>query len=275
MRTTLKWLTFAAFAALAVPVHAQSPYAVARVYADGNLSYEFGTVSLQTGAFSVISTNPGYETIFGLGFGANGILYGLSADGTSTDPVLSEYRISTATGALALQKTFASTSLYGAGVNGVGVFTGLTNPTGIGNSTLFTLNPVTGTLVVGAATTVNADGLVAPDGLGNIYASALNPQSSGSDGLVKITNAATGASAPVGDTGISRVYTGFFSGGSLYAFGADAGKAPGIYTLSTVTGASHLVAPVALSAISAVLATALAPVPEPSPAPMRAGRPGL
>lgn len=262
MRLLLKAGVFAAVAVLTGPAQAQNPYAVAQVSANGVLSFEFGTVSLSTGSFTSITVDPGYQNVFGLGFGSNGRLYGLSADGTPTSPVLDEYLINPATGAMTLQKTFAGTSFYGASANGSGVFTGVTNPTDTGQSTLFTLNPVTGTLVVGASTSVAADGLVVSDGLGNIYASSLNSQNNGSDGLAKIKDNGTGASSFVGSTGIGQVYTGFFSRGSLYAFGTDSSSNPGLYTLSTTTGAAKLVAAVSLSTNSVVLSAALAPVPE-------------
>lgn len=264
MHASTKLAVLAALASLAVPAHAQSVYVIADGTDGSNTSYQFGTIDLQTGNFTNIATNAAYSNIFGLGFGTNGALYALSDDGTPSAPVLDEFTIDQGTGTLANEVTFTGDSLFGGSADSRGVFTGLTDPGTTQRSALFTLDLAGGTLTPGHNTLINPNGLVVPDGAGHIFASDVSPTTGNTNGLDEIENPATGASFPVGATGVFAVYTGIFINGSLFTVAEDTNRNSGVYTLDTSTGAANFVTTTTLGNGGFVQALALAPSPEPS-----------
>ena len=261
------FLSLAALAALgltAPAVQAQT------AYVDSNSSGvdTFGTLNLQTGQFTSIGTLS--SELFALGFGANGTLYGLGPASTSTvtSTGTSLYQIATATGAETLVQSFAGFNVLGGSGNADGTFTAITQPDVDGHSSLFTVDPAAQTATAGAMTFANADGLAVAGDSGNVYVSDNSVTGSATDGLDLVNTAARHpTTAYLGDTGITDLYTGLFSGGQLYTFGFnpnDVSPAEGVYTLNTDTGAATLVA--ATSNNQDIYAAAVAPaaVPEAS-----------
>lgn len=279
-----KLAVFALLATLAVPTLAQTAYVITHHYDEENGravdKSQFGTVSLQTGAYHLIASSKDFEYMNCLGFGSDGKLYGLG-NGTLTTVgdkgnegivgmanivALHVYLIDTATGALSVKKTFANVIPAGASADSHGVFTGINLPSEVSTWRLFHFDPVTGVMRYGAYTTGLADGLVAADGRGNIYVGENDTQGYSNDVLAKIINPKTGAAVFVGRTHILNVRTGVWAGGRLYTFGQhfredgrEESDRLGVYILNTATGTAKLVAPMPLSPSSTVTAAALVP----------------
>ena len=251
--------TLAALGLAAPAAHAQTAY----VDSFGSSVNTFGTLDLQTGSFTSIGTLS--TQLYALGFGANGMLYGLAPASNSGTGL---YQVATDTGAETLVQNFTDFNVFGGSMNADGTFTAIAAPDSNNHSNLFTVNPVAETATAGTMTFANADGLAVSDGSGNVYVSDINTPGNGTDGLDVVNTAAKHpGTAFLGDTGIASVFTGLFSGGQLYTFGYDpnsTGQPEGIYTLNTDTGASTFVA--ATSNDQSILAAALAPaaVPEAS-----------
>jgi hypothetical protein len=243
--------------------------AASLVYVAGS-GNEFGTIDLTTGSYTNIGTLnlPSGDNIFGMGFGADGKLYGL--DGSL--PTSNLYRIDT---------TNANTTLIG-GINqsaidatadASGKMYALSQDA---NASFYTLNPPsTMTNVVGPSG-IMGTGLMAVNAAGTqIFAGALDATSNSTD-LYSI-NPTTGAATLIGDTGF-LVINGLFVNGTLYAFQAPFNDATGalvpgkIVTIDTTTGVGTFVANYAIpdnhpaSDTDAILASAVAPqsIPEPS-----------
>lgn len=79
-RTLSKWIPLAV-GVLAVFVPINSSSAAPTVYV-ADIQNDFGTLNLSTGAFTQIGTLnlPAGDAIYGMGFGADGNLYGLDSD---------------------------------------------------------------------------------------------------------------------------------------------------------------------------------------------------
>lgn len=259
-----KCLTGAALAVLGLAAPAaQAQTAYVDTYVAGNatasqgsLVETFGTLDLQTGVFTSIgSVN---QSLFALGFGSDGLLYGLGPDdGGGTNL----YQVATGTGAETALQDFAGFAIAGGSGDADGTFTAITSPGLNSDSSLFTVDPTAGTATAGTATLVITNGLAVADGSGSVYVGVYN--TSTGVGSLDVVNAS--AVTPLGDTGLNNLYTGLFSGGQLYTFGFDSASADmleGIYTLDTSTGAATLVA--ATSNNQDVFAAALVPaaVPE-------------
>ena len=247
-------LGLAALGLIAPAAHAQTAY----VNSLGGDVSSFGTLNLQTGVFTAINSN--FGTVYALGFGANGALYGLAPDsGAGTNL----FQISTETGTETLLHDFTDVAVYGGSGNADGTFTAISDPTFASNnrSSLFTVDPVAQTLTLGVMTFAAADGLAVSDSSGNVFVSDTGVTDTGADGLDVInTHAKHPGTAFLGDTGLNDLYTGLFSGGQLYTFGYDPNsldEAEGIYTLNTDTGAATFVA--ATSDNQTIYAAALAP----------------
>ena len=241
--------------------HAQTAYVdtYAASTPQGPLVETFGTLDLQTGSFTFIGAVD--QSLYALGFGSNGLLYGLGPDQSGGTNL---YQVATNTGAESTLQDFAGFDVLGGSGNADGTFTAITSPDANGNSSFFTVDPVAGTAASVAATSASADGLAVADSLGDVYFSDYGVAGSTTDSL-DVRNAS--GDFVLGDTGLSDVYTGLFSGGQLYTFGYDPNsfaQAEGIYTLDTTTGMATFVAPT--SNDQDILASALVPaaVPEPS-----------
>ena len=219
------------------------------VYVAGS-GEEFGTLNLTTGQFTSIGTLnlPGGDTISGMGFGANGNLYGVDLQ---TDAHLWQINVNSASvtdlGAIGM-------SAVGAGADASGKLYVLNVDT---TSTIFyTMNPPSLTTNVVGPTGIPGDGLFAPNAAGTqIFASAVS--STGSDVLYSI-NPTTGTATLVGTTGFFPL-TGVFVDGTLYGFDSSVNA---IITLNTSTGAGTKVATYSLPNGDLILAAAA--VPEPS-----------
>ena len=250
---------------LAVPAaQAQTAYVDSFNSANGPGADTFGTLNLQTGAFTAINSNLS-SGLFALGFGSDGTLYGLGQD-NSTGTEL--YQVATDTGIETSLKDFADTPVFGGSGGADGNFTAITITAA--STSLFTINPVTETLTAGIATSGSPDGLVVADGSGKVYVSSTTFGANGQQTTDTLDVLNTAATSPmtnlVGDTGLNNLFTGLYTGGQLYTFGTDPNGTgnEGIYTLSTATGAATLVA--ATSNNENIYAAAVSPaaVPEAS-----------
>ncbi len=247
-------LTLAALGA-ARPAAAQAVFVVS---SDG----EFGTVSLQTGAFTLVDDNYFPVQMAALGFAPDGTLYGLATGGDGTDL----YSIDPTNGDLLSEKNVSGNSINGGSIVGDTFYALSADP----SATLFTVNTTTDTSTdIQTGTGVEADGLTVLDGRGNVYAAdtSVSPGTNGDDGIDVIKQNG-GSAAPTvlgtGDTGLNYLYSGVFTNNTLYGFGDDSTGALGVFTINTTTGASTLVAPVTGLAGNILFAAALTPAPEPS-----------
>ena len=225
----------------------------ATVYVAGSAN-DFGTLNLSTGVFTDIGTLnlPVPERIFGMGFGADGKLYGL--DSSSLDANL--YLINTTNAQVTLEGSI-NESAVGATTDASGKMYALSNG---GNSVFYTLNPPSTTTTVVGATGIASGGLAAVTADGSHFYTT-----TGSD-LYGI-NTATGAATLIGDTGFT-FSSGLFVQSTLYGFNDSAAKA--IVTIDTTTGAGTQVGTYSLPNVGEVIyAAAMAPqtgspTPEPS-----------
>ena len=220
---------------------------------------EFGTLNPTTGAIRLLGTattdtgNP----IFGMGF-SNGTLY--SVDGTvsgTVHPPSHLFQINTANGSTTDLGSINNT-VNAATTNSAGVLFGLTFPTPTFTSDLFSLkppNPVSQTI---GNSGIFSGGLLAFDGAGNLFASARsNLNGSGPDNLYRV-DPATGASTLIGSIGFTKVFTGAFDNGILYAF---PGTGPQVIEINTSTGAGTLVSTYSLPHGDTIFAAAAVPEP--------------
>jgi hypothetical protein len=218
---------------------------------------EFGTIDLTTGVFTSIGTLnlPTNDAIFGMGFGADGNLYGVDSQ---ADAHLWQINIKTAAvtdlGAI-------GQSNIGAGADASGKLYSLDqSPT---SASFYTMNPPSLVTNVVGSTGFPGDGLVAPNAAGTqIFASALINGGSSPDELYSI-NPTTGMATDIGSTGF-LVFSGLFVNGTLYGFSGTGD----IITINTSTGAGTQVASYSLPNGDAIDASALLVttqgVPEPS-----------
>ncbi len=217
---------------------------------------EFGTIDLATGAFTQIATLsfpgfPGGDSMFGIGFGANGMLYGLDAE-----PNANLWQINTTTGALTLVGAVGQ-SADGATADANGNFYAFSADNG---AAYYTLNPpsLTSNVVNGATTILNDSGLVAVNG-SQLFTTDLSPSVKS---VLESINPTTGAANVIGDTGYVLL-AGLFAGSTLYGFDSSVDA---IVTIDTSSGASTVVATYSLPNGDSIVSAALAPalVPEPS-----------
>lgn len=176
---------------------------------------EFGTLNLSTGTFTSIATLsfPAADTndqLFGLGFGANGQLYGVDS---RSDAIL--WQVNTGTGQLTEVGTIGQ-SADGAGADAAGDFYGLTTDS---NANLYNLNPLTNSATVVGNTGLYGSGLVAPTADGTqVFASVYG--GGGPDGLSSIDTSTGKATVLNVDTGYT-LYSGLVVDGTLYAFATN------------------------------------------------------
>jgi hypothetical protein len=197
------------------------------IYVAGS-SNQFGKLDLTTDVYTNIGTMtlPSGDNIFGMGFGADGRLYGL--DSQVPDAHLWQINTSTA----------ATTDLGSIGVSAIdatananGVMYGLNQDPS--NSTFFTLSPPSTTPTFVGPTGIVGTGLVAVMGSGAgamIFAGATDTITGKTD-LYRI-DPATGAATLIGGTGFF-VINGLFVNGTLYGFDDNTNA---IVTINTSTG---------------------------------------
>jgi hypothetical protein len=206
---------------------------------------EFGTVNLTTGVFTQIGTLslPANDFIFGMGFGADGNLYGVD----SISPNAELYRINTSTAQLTAvgalghsaidATTDASGKMYAISQDANGLF--------------YTLQPPSTTTNDVGLTGIQSTGLAAVTADGSeLFTAAFNP-STGNYALYSV-NQSTGNATEIGDTGFSPV-NGLFVQGTLYGFDF---ATHAIITINTATGAGTQVAAFNLPAGDSIFASA-------------------
>jgi hypothetical protein len=223
----------------------------------GGLDRKFGTLDLTNPAnitFSQLGTTG--QVFAGMGFGADGSLYGLDGDFVNSHL----RRISTAD---------ASTMDLGAiGQTSVGA---TTDPTGtkvysIDQNTpglLYSVTPLSPVSTPIGTTGIASDGLMAFSQGGALYTSILGAPNNDTLGLVNIT---TGATTPIGSGMGAFIFAGAFLDGTLYGFSMDLK----VYTINTSTGTGTLYGSYSLGPndpnwiTAAAVPLAPAAVPEPT-----------
>jgi hypothetical protein len=225
------------------------------VYVAGS-GNEFGTIDLTTGNFTSIGTLnlPTNDSIFGMGFGADGNLYGVDSQ---ADAHLWQINIKTA--AVTDLGAIGQSSI-GAGADSSGKLYSLDQSP---SASFYTMNPPSLATNVVGSTGFTGDGLVAPNAAGTqVFASALINAGSSPDELYSI-NPTTGMATDIGSTGF-LVFSGLFVNGTLYGFSGTGD----IITINTSSGAGTQVASYSLPNGDAIDASALLVttqgVPEPS-----------
>jgi PEP-CTERM motif len=230
-------------------------YVVAHDYGSSNGPDLFGQVDVATGSFNQISdlSTPGF-TIFGMGFGTNGQLYGVGfnfADFTAPGEL---FGINPSTGAATDLGPITFTPAGASGSTNGSLYAldfSASNP-----ASLYSINPLSNSSNLIGTVPFTSDGLVAVDSKGNLFAAG---NGDGSFFKVSTTDAST---TLIGNTGLGlSLYAGNFVGSTLYGFAA-VGANETIVTIDT-SNASITTGPnVALPANYAIVAAAS--VPEPS-----------
>lgn len=246
-RDLIRISTLAAIVALCSAVGPPSARADLSVYVTGS-GNEFGTIDLQTGVFSQITilNLPAGDAIYGMGFGADGMLYGIDSE-----PTANLWQINPSNGAVAEIGSIGE-SAAGATADASGKLYVISadDP-----ALYYTLNPPsTSPSVVGPTGIGNAGGLMAvtPDG-SQLFATSNTGMTWD---LVRI-DPTTGGSSTIGDTGFTPD-TGLFVGGMLYGFDTSSDA---IITLDTTTGAGMQVATYSLPNGDVIVSAAALPEP--------------
>ena len=248
----LRIAALAAIIALGASVTPRTAVASSTVYVAGS-GNEFGTLNLTTGAFTSIGTLnlPSGDQIFGMGFGADGNLYGVDNE---SDAQL--FRINP-TNATVTDLGAIGMSAIDATMDASGKMFVLSHDA---NAIFYTLNPPsTATNVVGP-TGISSEGLFAVNAAGTqLFTSVVT---GGSTYDLASVNLTTGVATDIGNTGFFP-FNGLFVGSTLYGFDAF-GK---IITLNTTTGAGTQVGTYSLPNGDLIGASAVLmsqSVPEPS-----------
>jgi hypothetical protein len=250
-RTLSRWILLAV-GALAVFVPINSLLAAPIVYV-ADLQDDFGTLDLSTGAFTQIGTLnlPAGDAIYGMGFGADGNLYGLDSD-----PDANLWQINPATAAVTEVGTTAQ-SAAGATTDAAGQMFALSQDI---NANYFTLTPPSTTTNVVGPVGFSAAGLAAVTPDGSAFYVTAQSNTSPYDDLISV-NVSTGAVNDLGSTGYTPD-AGLFVDGTLYGFDTTSNA---IVTLDTTTGAATYVATYDLPDDENIVAAAMpAAVPEPA-----------
>jgi hypothetical protein len=222
------------------------------VYVAG-VSNEFGTLDLTTGAFTRIGTMflPGGDAIFGMGFGADGKLYGLDSQ---TNANL--WSINVTNGDVTNIGPIGQ-SVIGSTADAAGKMFALSQSAN--NSLFFTLNPPSLATNVVGPTGIQGDGLAAVNAAGTAMFAGIV---SGLTDHIASVDLKTGIATDLGNSGFS-LFTGLFVHRTLYGFD---GNNFAIVTIDTTTGAGTQVGTYSLpngDAIDAVATPLASAVPEP------------
>jgi hypothetical protein len=216
------------------------------VYVTGS-SNEFGTLDLSTGAFSNIATLalPAGDYIYGMGFGADGRLYGVDSE-----PNANLWQINPSTGAVTEIGSIGQ-SATDATSDAAGKLFVLSQDL---NAVYYTMNPPSTSPSVVGPIGMSSGGLMAATGDG----SQLYTTTQSTYHLVSI-NPTTGATSTIGNGLGYGVDNGLFVGSTLYAFDifSDA-----IVTINTTSGTATQVGTYSLPGGDIIFSSAL--VPEPS-----------
>lgn len=241
------------FAAMAATGMAQAGQVV---YVAGG-SNEFGTLNLATGAFSQIGTLnlPSGDLMFGMGFGADGNLYGVDSQSNAN---LWEINVTngnvTDIGALGQSAIDATT-------DAAGKMFALSQDA---NALFYTLNPPSTSINVVGLTGITSGGLAAVNAAGTeLFTSIVGANPTYDTGMV---NVSTGVATDLGQSGFF-VENGLFVGSTLYGFDSSGA----IVTLNTTTGAGTQVGTYDLPNGDAILASAVGTSSVPEPSTLRLG----
>ena len=214
----------------------------------------FGQVDVATGAFKLIGdlSTPGY-TIFGMGYGADGNLYGVGYSFVGSNPHGELFGINpTTAGATDLGPLAFDPA--GASSNSSGTLYALDAGS---PSLLRSISPPSNSSNIIGSTTFTSDGLVAIDAKGNLFASG------NADGSFFKVNTTDASSTLIGNTGLGPdLYAGAFVGSTLYGFSANATNST-IVTINTSNADVTIGANVGMPTNYLVVA-AISSVPEPS-----------
>jgi hypothetical protein len=215
------------------------------VYVTGSEN-EFGTLDLATGAFNQIATLalPAGDYIYGMGWGANGMLYGVDSD-----PNANLWQINPSNGNVTEIGAIGYSALD-ATSDSSGKLYVLSQDM---NAIYYTLNPPSPTPSVVGPIGMSSGGLMAvtPNGQ-QLYTTTQSTYD-----LVSI-NPMTGAASVIGPTGFA-IDNGLFVNGTLYGFDTSVDA---VVTINTSTGAATQIATYSLPNGDVIYASAL--VPEPS-----------
>jgi len=227
-RTLSQW-TLLVVGALAVFVPIKSLSASPIVYV-ADLQNDFGTLNLSTGAFSQLGTLnlPAGDYIYGMGFGANGNLYGLDSDVPAN---LWQINPANADGT---EVGTIDQGAAGATADAAGTLFALSQDL---SANFYTQAPPSTTTNVIAATGYSAAGLAAVTPDGSAFYATVQSDTSPYDDLASV-NVSTGAVTDIGSTGYTPD-AGLFVDGTLYGFDTTSNA---IVTLNTTTGAGTYVA---------------------------------
>jgi hypothetical protein len=220
------------------------------VYVTG-IGNEFGTLDLATGAFRQIATLnlPAGDLIYGIGFGADGKLYGVDSQ-----PDANLWQINTSNGAL-----------NDRGAIGFSAFDATSDASGKlyvisqdAHAIYYTMNPPSPTPTVVGPTGITSEVLMAVNADGTELFTTTQRATSSTYDLVSL-NPMTGMPTTLGSTGFI-VDAGLFVGSTLYGFDTTRDA---IVSLNTTTGAGTQVGTYYLPNGDPIFSAAL-PVPEPS-----------
>lgn len=234
-------------------------YVVAQDFASSPGPDLFGQVDVKTGSFTLIGdlSTPGY-TIFGMGFGTDGQIYGLGFSHTSPFGPGEFYAINPMTGATT---DLGPLTFSPAGATGAANGTLYALNFSSSNSSLYSITPPSNSSTLIGTVPFQADGLVAIDSTGNLFAS-------GNGGTLFQINTTNAASTPIGDTGQgTSLYAGTFVGSTLYGFSAGTVNDE-IVSIDTtnahVTPGPNIDLPASYFVVAAAAPPGVASVPEPS-----------
>ena len=229
--TVMLWLAMGDFgSAQADPV----AYVAVHVYNGPNGANLFGELDLTTGVFTQISDlNTSGNAIFGMGFGANGQIYGAGSPvGPGTIP--SEFYSINPTTGTASDLGSLPFEVAGAATNSSGTFYALNYiyPSQT-SASLYSINPPSNSTTLIGTVPFSPDGMVAIDAHGNLFASG------NEDGSFFEVNTSDASTTLIGNTGLTGLFAGTFVGSTLY--GISTNQNTGVETIVTINTATGLV----------------------------------
>lgn len=239
VRITLRTACLVAFLALGADAEAGFTVHVT------TFDRELGTLDLETGVYSAIGNLGLGSPIYGMGFGADGLLYGLDSRAGAH-----LFRIDTAT-ATAVDLGDIGRAIIGAGADPRGTLFALEWAS---RPDVLSLDPPSGSTTVLGGVDFVGSGLVAVSGDGLIY---LSESSFLGGDTLHVFDPSSGTSSVVGATGLDLV-AGLFVGDTLYGLSYD----NEVYTIDTATGLATFVTSTTLP--DDTFFTGVAVIPEPA-----------